>query len=78
MPSAVAILLNLECSVLRVFCNVTPLPSPPLPSPPLPSPPLPPSGMYIESEEGKLHALKADHDVLNLKENTVVLVEIKD
>ena len=35
-------------------------------------------GMYTESEDGKLLPLKADHDVLNLKENEVVVVEIKD
>ena len=36
------------------------------------------SGMYIENEDGKLVPLKADHDVLNLKESQVVVVEIKD
>ena len=35
-------------------------------------------GMYIENEDGKLVPLKADHDVLNLKESQVVVVEIKD
>ena len=34
--------------------------------------------MYIENEDGKLSPLKADHDVLNLKESQVVVVEIKD
>ena len=37
-----------------------------------------PVGMYIENEDGKLSPLKADHDVLNLKESQVVVVEIKD
>ena len=37
-----------------------------------------PTGMYIENEDGKLVPLKADHDVLNLKEKQVVVVEIKD
>ena len=36
------------------------------------------AGMYIENEDGKLVPLKADHDVLNLKESQVVVVEIKD
>ena len=36
------------------------------------------TGMYIENEDGKLVPLKADHDVLNLKESQVVVVEIKD
>ena len=36
------------------------------------------TGLYTENEDGKLQALKADHDVLNLRENEVVVVEIKD
>ena len=35
-------------------------------------------GMYIENEDCKLALLKANHDVLNLKESQVVVVEIKD
>ena len=35
-------------------------------------------GLYTRNEDGKFQPLKADHDVLNLKENDVVLVEIKD
>ena len=35
-------------------------------------------GLYTKNEDGKLHPLKADHDILNLRENEVVLVEIKD
>ena len=35
-------------------------------------------GMYTENEDGKLVPLRADLDVLNLKENEVVVVEIKD
>ena len=35
-------------------------------------------GMYTENEDGKLQPLKADQDVLNLRENEVVVVEIKD
>lgn len=34
-------------------------------------------GLYTESEDGK-QFLKTDVDVLNLKENEVVVVEIKD
>ena len=39
------------------------------------------TGLFTENEDGKLQALqalKADHDVLNLRENEVVVVEIKD
>lgn len=36
------------------------------------------TGLYTKNEAGKFQPLKADHDVLNLKENDVVLVEIKD
>ena len=35
-------------------------------------------GLYTRKPDGRLLPLKADHDVLNLKENDVVLVEIKD
>jgi len=34
--------------------------------------------MFTQNEDGKLQPLKADHDVLKLKENEVVVVEIKD
>lgn len=33
----------------------------------------------MEGEErGRLQALKADHDILHLRENDIVVVEIKD
>ena len=36
-------------------------------------------GMFVETEEkGRLQPLKVDQDVLRLKENEVVVVEIKD
>ena len=35
--------------------------------------------MYVEGEErGKLKPLKADHDVLRLQDNDIVIVDIKD
>ena len=37
------------------------------------------TGLYVEGEErGRLQVLKADHDVLRLRDNEVVVVEIKD
>ena len=36
------------------------------------------TGLYSETNEGKLAPLKADHDILNLKEHEIVVVEIKD
>lgn len=37
------------------------------------------TGLFVEGEErGRLQALKADHDVLHLRENDIVVVEIKD
>lgn len=36
------------------------------------------TGLYLENDEGKLLPLKEDHDVLNVKENDVIVVEIKD
>ena len=36
------------------------------------------TGLYSETNEGKLAPLKADQDVLNLKEHEIVVVEIKD
>lgn len=37
------------------------------------------TAMYVEGEDkSKLQQLKADHDVLKLRENEVVVVEIKD
>ncbi len=36
------------------------------------------AGMYTENNDGKLLPLKTDHDVLNLKEREIVIVEIKD
>jgi len=36
------------------------------------------AGLYTKRSDGKLFPLKADHDVLNLKDNDIVLVEIKD
>ena len=36
------------------------------------------TGMFTRKDDGKLHPLKCDHDILNLKENDVVIVEIKD
>ena len=36
------------------------------------------TGLYHENEQGKLFPLKADHDVLGVNENGVIVVEIKD
>lgn len=37
------------------------------------------AGLFVEGEErGRLQALKADHDILRLRENEIVVVEIKD
>lgn len=35
-------------------------------------------GLYTTSEDGKPQQIKVDHDVLALKDNEVVVVEIKD
>ncbi len=36
------------------------------------------TGMSTRKVDGELHPVKSDHDVLKLKENDVVIVEIKD
>ena len=36
------------------------------------------TGMFTQNKDGKLQPLKADLDVLNLKEDEVIVVEIKD
>ena len=37
------------------------------------------AGLYAESDDrGRMQVLKADHDILRLRENEVVVVEIKD
>ena len=36
------------------------------------------TGMSTRKVDGEFHPVKSDHDVLKLKENDVVIVEIKD
>ena len=37
------------------------------------------TGMFVEGDDrGRLQPLKVDHDVLRLRDNDIVVVEIKD